>query len=350
MNNRLNYELSSIKAKSEKKLLSFCPITGIILELEIPSCLAILEFKNPLADLKNILNLVSSTKDLEDLPIEIIAGMTLGLLKKKRLLAEAADTKLSAVEENLLLAAVNRVTLIDLITLVSRITKEQSISLPRLSLESQLLEAESKTFNLNLVVINFIRIIKSSLFGELYLDASRTTVLTSFNVNSTNPKTKAKSAITIELKTELKELVDELIEEQIASDKVIKILKLALTGSNLLSLLNSEGIGTKLIAVLNTYDSLVATELADKLTKISKELTSNDKAEQLFTKDLDRVSDLALSKPKKTIKELLAEKLNRTKPVTATDEEVEALERILDSGEETTDSNEAEEKDTSNEL
>lgn len=346
MNTRLNQELSSIKAKSEKKLLSFCPITGLIIEIEIPSCLAIMEFKNPLADLKNILNLVSSTKDLEVLPIEVVAGMSLALLKKKKLLIDSVETKLSAVEENLLLQSVSKATLIDLVTLIARISKEQSVSLPRLSLDSQLLEAESKTFNLNLVIINFIKIIKQSLFGELYLDSSRTTVLTSFNVNSTNPKTKVKSAITIELKTELKELVDELIEEQIASEKVIKILKIALTGSNLLSLLNGEGIGAKLIAVLNSYDSLVASELANKLTRISKELTSNDKAEQFFTKDLDRVSDSALSKPKKSIKELLTERINKV-PKTATNEEVEALERILDSNDSNEESNE---KDTSNEF
>lgn len=347
MNNRLLAATTELKRKSEKHLLTACPITGIILELEIPSCLAILEFKNPLADVKNILNLVSSNKDLEVLPAEILAGIVLGMLKKKKLLNET-NSKLSATEENLILQGVERRILIDLLTLVSRLTKEQSISLPRLSLESQLLEDESKSFNLNLVIVNLIKIIKASLFGELYLDSSRTTVLTSFNSKPNSGVNKIKTILTSDLKIELRELVDELVEEQIASDKVIKILKIALTGSNLLSLLNGEGIGAKLIAVLNSYDSLVAQELADKLAKLQKELTVKDRAEQLFSKDLDRVSDLSLSKPRKSIKELLSERLNR-KPIVATNEEVEALERIIDSNIEASEAS-IEEEDTSDEL
>lgn len=288
----------------EKKLLAVCEITGLAITIGAPACSLAMEYKNPLAEIKNILSLIEG-KALHSLENEILAGILLALLKRSNLI----EGKLSSVEQNAILQTASRKTLIDSIELLARISKNKALICPRLSLDSHIL-IEDKTFENVLVsklLINFLSIIKERLFGEIYLDSSRTSALTF--TSFTSPKTKkGGTALTPEVKAELRNRIEALKEENTVSDKILSLLKISLTGDNLLSLLADGGIGDKIIEKLKLYDSAASISVVEALIAIKKNLTAKDTAQQYFTKDFSSVSDASISKSRKTLAEILAEK------------------------------------------
>lgn len=314
MNPSMQKKLDRIRKKYEEKALAICPITGITLTIGIPSCIATMEYRNPLADMKNILSLIESTTDLPSLPIEVLSGVFLAVLKRRGLF----ESHLSSIEQNILLQNVSPTILIKGIITLAKVTKEQSYLLQQFSPDSQLLVDESKKENsINLMVSNYITEVNSFIYPQQYLDSSRT-IATTFTTSSTTKIIRAKTVLTTEIKGTIKKLLGILIEENVASPKLIDLLKISAQGENLLNLMAKDGLGNKVIAALERYATPTSLELAMSLKGIAKNLTTQDAAKQLFTKDLVSVSDSSLSKSHMSLKERLAMKLAGTTTPKAT--------------------------------
>lgn len=339
MNNNIRTKMEALQTMQSEKLLAVCEITGISVTINLPSCTSVMDYRNPLADMKNIISLLQREEEVMRLPSEILAGMLLASLKRRGLL----ESHLSSVEQNILLQNAAPLSLIKALLLFVRITKEQAAILPHFTVDSQLIVDESKKESTVTNLVNsYSSVIQTILFPAQYLDSSRT-IATTFTTSTTTKITKAKTVLTQEVKATIRKLISILKEENVAAPKLIEILLLSIQGENLLGLMAKDGIGNKVIAALERYQTPTSLELAMSLKGIARNITAQDSLKQLFVKDLVSVSDSSLSKPKYSLKELMAIKLGKTAEhsdaqaslsttnviPTVTEEEIDKLEALL---------------------
>lgn len=311
MNSNMRNKLELLKLQQSEKLLAVCEITGLSITINLPPVTATMEYRNPLAEIKNIVSLLQKEEEVRKLPQDILAGMLLATLKRRNLI----EGKLSSIEQNLILQECQQISLIKALLLFSRVTKEQGLILPRISLDSQLIvDSSQKGTNITNLVNSFMNSTNSILFPAQYLDSSRT-IATTFTTSITTKVIREKTVLTSEVKATIKRLIAILKEENVAAPKLIEILNLSITGENLLGLMAKDGLGNKVIAALERYMTSTSLELAMSLKGIARNLTANDAAKQLFTKDLASVSDDSISKPRMSLKEIMA--LKTGKPLVA---------------------------------
>lgn len=307
MNNNIRTKMEALQTMQREKLLAVCEITGISITVSLPACTAVMDYRNPLADMKNIVSLLQREEEVMKLPQEILAGMLLASLKRRGLI----ESHLSSVEQNILLQNATPLSLIKTLLLFVRITKEQATILPHFTVDSQLIVDESKKESTVTNLINsYSSTVQTILFPAQYLDSSRT-IATTFTTSTTTKITKAKTVLTQEVKATIRKLISILKEENVAAPKLIEILLLSIQGENLLGLMAKDGIGNKVIAALERYQTPTSLELAMSLKGIARNITAQDSLKQLFVKDLVSVSDESISKPKHSLKELMAMKLGK---------------------------------------
>ena len=319
--------------KTSKVQLAVCSTTGILISLDIPFIPnKILTYENPLARIENAREIASMEyKEQSKISPHILSGILLTILSHYELIKD----HLSSTERNLLLSTIPAYHLCDAMRFIASCSRKRIELFPKISLSSTSTEYSQPTQ----LLINYIEVCKASLLPTL------TEARTERDYKITKTK-EDKSSITSLTKKRAKNLVASLIQEEILNPKIITLLKLICQGDNLITL--NSTVREKLVNKLRTMTSTSSAQLADLIEDTEKEITS---AERAFKQDYDEelttfTSDMPAYREKKSLKDILAEKLgkksNTCEAIPLRVEESAKLEEEteeIDSSEETEDNN-----------
>lgn len=267
--------------------LGYCPITGIILEIKIPSLppSILLTYKNPLADMTNAVRFFSfSYSEISKTKIEVIAGCLLTILQHHDLIQD----KLSSVERNEILCTFPAFQLFSLANLITLSSANRIANFPILSL------AECCSYNIPELLKNYTQCcIESS------KERKEETITVSIQAIDARLASKKEATKTInnDTKKRIRYLISTIIEKEVLNPKIVTVLKIIAQGNNISTASND--VKTKLIEKLDTLESNEAEELSNILFDSMQIEESKEKESGL--------ADISYGK-RKTIKEILAEK------------------------------------------
>ena len=285
------------RMKTSKLQLAVCPITGILISLDIPFIPnKILTYENPLARIENAREIAYlEYKEQCKISPHILSGVLLTILNHYELI----EDHLSSTERNAILSTIPPYHLCELMRFITSCSRRRISLFPRLSLASTSTEYSQPTQ----LIINYIQVCTASTLPTLFEDMEISRAKNLAKIGKVS-----KLSVESSTRKEIKNLITGLIGEGILSSKVITILKLVSQGDNLVTL--NDSLRDKLVDKLKTVESDRATRLASILSSSSKSLTS---AEQAFKQEYDSAldtftSDLPAYKVRKSLKEILAEK------------------------------------------
>lgn len=285
------------KMKTSKLQLAVCPITGILISLDIPFIPnKILTYENPLARIENAREIASlEYKEQCKISPHILSGVLLTILSHYELI----EDHLSSTERNTLLSTIPPYHLCYAMRFITSCSRRRIELFPKISLSSTSTEYSQPTELLN----NYIEVCTASTLPTLFEDMEISRAKNLAKIGKVS-----KLSVESSTRKEIKNLITGLIGEGVLSSKVITILKLVSQGDNLVTL--NDSLRDKLVDKLKTVESDRATRLASILSSSSKSLTS---AEQAFKQEYDSAldtftSDLPDYKVRKSLKEILAEK------------------------------------------
>ena len=327
------YKSLYIKMKTSKTQLAICPITGILLSMDIPFIPnKILSYENPLSRIDNAKEIASMEyKEQSKISPHILSGILLTILSHYDLI----EDHLSSMERNTLLSTIPPYHLCDAMRFITSCTRRRIELFPKISLASTSTEYSQPTQ----LLINYIEVCKATLaptFREARIERD-------YKITKTKED---KSSITSLTKKRAKNLVASLIQEEILNPKIVTLLKLICQGDNLITL--NSTVREKLVNKLRTMTSTSSAQLADLIEEVEEDITS---AERAFKQDYDEelntlTSDMPAYREKKSLKDILAEKLgkksNTCEAIPLRVEEPAKLEEEteeIDSSEETEDNN-----------
>ncbi len=279
--------------------LGYCPITGIILELKIPSLppSILLTYRNPLADISNAVRFFSFPySEISKTKIEILAGCLLTILQHHDLIQD----KLSSVERNEILCAFPAFQLFSLANLITLSSANRIANFPILSL------AECCAFSIPELLKNYTQCCIES--SKEKREETVTVSIQTVDARLTNKK-EAIKVINNDTKKRIRYLISTIIEKEVLNPKIVTVLKIISQGNNISTASNE--VKTKLMEKLDTLTSSESEELSNILFDSMQIEESKEKESGL--------SDISYGK-RKTIKEILAEK-QQQKTIVESEEE-----------------------------
>lgn len=262
--------------------LGYCPITGILLEVKIPSLPAsvILSYKNPLANIENSKAIFYLPyKELASVPSSILAGCLLSVLTHYDLITD----KLSSIERNDILSEYPSFTLYstgkDLLSYSdSRIAEFPSLSL-----------TEALAYHIPSLLKTYLEACKNS--GNYF--RREDTIEVTRTITS---KGKAKKSLEVssDQRKEAKVLVSRIIAEEVLTPKLVTLLKVITQGNTLMTM--SAEFRAKLVAKLDTFECAAAVILSNLVSSFISE------------KEEEKEFSATNYGTRKTLKEIIAEK------------------------------------------
>lgn len=245
-----------------------CDVTGINISMNIPSIYGkCYNYKNPLADYKNVIELSKIQYQLlvTKYDSHILAGAFLSALTHWHLLSD----KLSAVQRNMLLQDASPVILIDAISFICSLSKRQASWLPQISFAVAQSDP-SKISTIEDITKNYIKECKAIVNPKqdeyeetaTALQDSRdyaAKILMQSAMMSREKNRVPDNIIIRENKDNFKLLLIELVAEDIASKKLITMLRMLSQGSNLYTL--HQEIRVKFVSALLKLENDVANEI-----------------------------------------------------------------------------------------
>ena len=284
--------------KTSKVQLAVCPITGILISLDIPFIPnKILSYENPLARIDNAREIANlEYKEQSKISPHILSGILLTILSHYDLI----EDHLSSTERNALLSTIPPYHLCDAMRLISTCTRRRIELFPKISLAS----TSTKYSQPTQLLINYIEVCKASMLPTL----REARIERDYKITKTKED---KSPITSLTKKRAKNLVASLIQEEILNPKIVTLLKLICQGDNLITL--NSTVREKLVNKLRTMTSTSSAQLADLIEEVEEDITS---AERAFKQDYDEelttfTSEMPAYREKKSLKDILAEKLGK---------------------------------------
>lgn len=219
-------KISAIQSKfsilaNNTKTLGYCPITGIILRVEIPNLPPsfLLTYKNPLSILENASGILSLPYiQISKTKVEVIAGCLLTLLTHHDLI----EDKLSSVERNEILCTFPTFDLYQLAKIILASNNNRISGFPSISLQQCIsfkIPTLLKTYTENCI--------NSSTFAY-----SPNTIIVQNNIKVSKVKTIVKELSKAD-RIEIKTLVSSIIKESLISPKLQIVLGFLSEGSNL---------------------------------------------------------------------------------------------------------------------
>ena len=297
--NKVAYKSLYLKMKTSKTQLAVCPITGILISMDIPFIPnKILSYENPLSRIDNAREIAKlEYKEQSKISPHILSGVLLTILSHYELI----EDHLSSTERNILLSTIPAYHLCDAMRFISTCTRRRIELFPRISLASTSTEYSQPTE----LLINYINVCRATLAPTMK-EARETR-----DYISTSPS-KDKSSISVSVKKRAKNLVTSLIGEEVLNPKVITLLKLVCQGDNLVTL--NSTVREKLVTKLRSLSSTSSAQLADLIEDTEKEITSAERAfKQEYDEELTTLtSEMPAYGEKKSLKDILAEKLGKS--------------------------------------
>lgn len=286
------------RMKTSSLSLGVCPITGIIVTMDIPFIPGkVYTYKNPLAMIENARGIaLLSYKDQSKISPHILSGCLLTILTTHNLI----EDKLSSVERNDLLSQVPIYFTCSLLKFLASQSDKRISLFPHISFEKKKEEVNvSPTSRLK----HYLSDCENCVLPSIYRTITQEQITRS-------PRQK-KHSFTPEIKKELRELVSSLIAEETLSTKFVFALKYMTSKDNFITL--SDEVKEKLIVKLVEIDNDYARKIAILIKDIQKGLSMQ---ERLFRQDYDASfntfsSYLPSLKKKRTLQEILAEKLTK---------------------------------------
>ena len=313
--NKVAYKSLYLKMKTSKTQLAVCPITGILISIDIPFIPnKVLSYENPLSRIDNAREIANlEYKEQSKISPHILSGVLLTILSHYELI----EDHLSSTERNILLATVPAYHLCDAMRFISTCSRRRIELFPRISLSSTSTEYSQPTE----LLINYINVCRSTLAPTMK-EARETRDYISTS------SSKDKSSISVSVKKRAKNLVTSLIGEEVLNPKVITLLKLVCQGDNLVTL--NSTVREKLVTKLRSLSSTSSAQLADLIEDTEKEITTAERAfKQEYDEELNTLtSEMPSYGEKKSLKDILAEKLGKSsaKPSALRTEEIEEFE------------------------
>ena len=270
--------------KTQNHSLGYCPVTGIILEIGIPSLPSsiLLTYRNPLAEMTNAIGIMSLPYSaIAKTKTEVLAGCLLTILQHHELIQD----KLSNVERNEILCTFPAFDIYTLARTILSYSERRISTFPRVSLK------ECCSFSIpELLKIYNELCIKSDTVERIE------TIQAVFHIPTKPKQTKiVEKEITQETRKRIKELVSSVVAENIVTPKFSTVLNFLYQGSTL-KLMPTE---TKkiIIAKLDAMEK----DNADELSNIIFDSIVEEKEIE------SEMAEISYGK-RKTIREILAEK------------------------------------------
>lgn len=262
--------------------LGYCPITGILLEVKIPSLPSsmLLSYKNPLANIENSKALFSIPyKELASVPNNILAGCLLSVLTHYDLITD----KLSSIERNDILSEYPSFTLYNTAKDILSYSDSRIAGFPSLSL------TEALAYYIPSLLKNYLEACRTS--GN-YFRREDTIEIT----RTITSKVKAKKSLEVstDQRKEVKALVSRIISEEVLTPKLVTLLKVITQGNTLMTM--SAEFRTKLVAKLDTFECAAAVILSNLISSFIPE------------KEEEQEFSATNYGTRKTLKEIIAEK------------------------------------------
>ena len=303
--------------KTSKTQLAVCPITGILLSMDIPFIPnKIYSYENPLSRIDNAREIASMEyKEQSKISPHILSGILLTILSHYELI----EDHLSSTERNTLLSTIPPYHLCDAMRLIASCSRKRIELFPKISLSSTSTEYSQPTQ----LLINYIEVCRATLAPTL----REARIERDYKITKTKED---KSSITSLTKKRAKNLVASLIQEEILNPKVVTLLKLICQGDNLVTL--NSTVREKLVNKLRTMTSTSSAQLADLIEDTEKDITSAERAfKQEYDEELNTLtSDMPAYRERKSLKDILAEKLGKSsaKPSALRTEEIEEPKKV----------------------
>ena len=295
---KTDYKSLYLKMRTSKTQLAVCPITGILLSMDIPFIPnKIYSYENPLSRIDNAREIANlEYKEQSKISPHILSGILLTILSHYELI----EDHLSSTERNLLLSTIPAYHLCDAMRFIASCSRKRIELFPKISLSSTSTEYSQPTQ----LLINYIEVCKATLAPTL----REARIERDYKITKTKED---KSSITSLTKKRAKNLVASLIQEEILNPKIVTLLKLICQGDNLITL--NSTVREKLVNKLRTMTSTSSAQLADLIEDTEKDITS---AERAFKQDYDEelntlTSEMPAYREKKSLKDILAEKLGK---------------------------------------
>lgn len=280
-------KISNIKnrfsVKTQNHSLGYCPVTGIILEIGIPSLppSILLTYKNPLADMTNAIGIMSLPYSaIAKTKTEVLAGCLLTILQHHELIQD----KLSNVERNEILCTFPAFDIYTLARTILLYSERRISTFPRLSLK------ECCSFS----IPELLKIYNKTCIESDPVERIET-ITTILKTKETKQVKIVEKEITQETRKRIKELVSCVVAENIVTTKFSTVLNFLYQG-NTLKLMPTE---TKkiIIAKLDAMEN----DKADELSNIVFDSIMEEKEIE------SGLAEISYGK-RKTIREILAEK------------------------------------------
>lgn len=284
--------------KTSKLQLAVCPITGILLSMDIPFIPnKIYSYENPLSRIDNAREIANlEYKEQSKISPHILSGVLLTILSHYELI----EDHLSSTERNTLLSTIPPYHLCDAMRFITSCSRRRIELFPKLSLSSTSTEYSQPTQ----LLINYIEVCKASILPTL----TETRIERDHKVSK---EIENKTSLSASTKKRAKNLVTSLIQEEVLNPKIVTLLKLVCQGDNLVTL--NSTVREKLVAKLRTMTSTSSVQLADLIEDTEKDITTAERAfKQEYDEELTTLtSDMPSYGAKKSLKDILAEKLGR---------------------------------------
>ena len=286
------------RMKTSKLQLAVCPITGILLSMDIPFIPnKIYSYENPLSRIDNAREIANlEYKEQSKISPHILSGVLLTILSHYELI----EDHLSSTERNTLLSTIPPYHLCDAMRFITSCSRRRIELFPKISLSSTSTEYSQPTE----LLINYIEVCKASVLPTM-TEARRE------RDYKTSISSQEKTSLSASTKKRAKNLVTSLIQEEVLNPKIITLLKLICQGDNLVTL--NSTVREKLVAKLRTMTSISSVHLADLIEDTEKEITSAERAfKQEYDEELTTLtSDMPAYRERKSLKDILAEKLGK---------------------------------------
>lgn len=269
--------------KTQNHSLGYCPVTGIILEIGIPSLPSsiLLTYRNPLAEMTNAIGIMSLPYSaIAKTKTEVLAGCLLTILQHHDLIQD----KLSSVERNEILCTFPAFDIYTLARTILSYSERRISTFPRLSLK------ECCSFSIPELL---------KIYNKTCIDSDPVerieTITTILKTKEPKQVKTVEKELTQETRKRIKELVSCVVTENIVTTKFSTVLNFLYQGNTLkLMPTNTKKV---IIAKLDAMENNKADELSnivfDSIIE-EKEIESG-------------LADINYGK-RKTIREILAEK------------------------------------------
>lgn len=289
------------RMKTSKLQLAVCPITGILLSLDIPFIPnLILTYENPFARIDNAKSFAAlEYKEQCKVSPHILSGILLTILSHYELI----DDRLSSTERNAFISTVPAYHICNLMRFIVSCNRKRIQLFPKLSFSSTSTEYSQPTE----VLINYYEVCKATTYNTITEDLE---VVRTLNNNNN----KSKSSISASTRKTIKNTITTLVNERAINNKIVTLLKLMTQGDNLITM--NQDLKEKLISKLRDVESFTnsGNRLADLLEDVEDSMTVYEKQKAEDSREVLNTFSSSLpsySSTRKSLKEILAEKTNK---------------------------------------